>query len=82
MEEENPNNSTVGFGGAPGRDGQVTLDACVMDHQGNCGAVLAVENVVHVAAYVDVMKRLHVMLSRKGAENLLEQWIILYNPTN
>ena len=37
VEEENPANSTVGYGGAPDRDGQVTLDACVMDHQGNCG---------------------------------------------
>lgn len=70
VEEENPDNSTVGFGGAPDRDGQVTLDACVMDHQGNCGAVLAVENVVHVAALAhDVMEKTpHVMLSGKGAE--------------
>ena len=70
VEEENPNNSTVGYGGAPDRDGQVSLDACVMDHQGNCGAVLAVENVVHVAALArDVMtKTPHVMLSGKGAE--------------
>jgi N4-(beta-N-acetylglucosaminyl)-L-asparaginase len=41
-----------------------------MDHQGNCGAVLAVENVVHVSALArDVMtKTPHVMLSGKGAE--------------
>lgn len=70
VEEENPANSTVGFGGAPDRDGQVTLDACVMDHKGNCGAVLAVENVVHVASLArDVMEKTpHVMLSGKGAE--------------
>ena len=70
VEEENPDNSTVGYGGAPDRDGQVTLDACVMDHKGNCGAVLAVENVVHVAALArDVMEKTpHVMLSGKGAE--------------
>ena len=71
IEEENPDNSTVGFGGAPDRDGQVTLDACVMNHQGNCGAVLAVEGVVHVAALArDVMEKTpHVMLSGKGAED-------------
>ena len=58
IEEENPENSTVGYGGAPDRNGQVTLDACVMDHRGNCGAVLAVENVVHVAALArDVMEK-------------------------
>ena len=71
IEEENPENSTVGYGGAPDRNGQVTLDACVMDHRGNCGAVLAVENVVHVAALArDVMEKTpHVMLSGKGAED-------------
>ena len=70
VEEENPANSTVGLCVAPDRDGQVSLDACVMDHQGNCGAVLAVENVVHVAALAkDVMtKTPHIMLSGKGAE--------------
>ena len=71
VEEENPTNSTVGYGGAPDRNGQVTLDACVMNHQGDCGAVLAVENVVHVAALArDVMEKTpHVMLSGKGAED-------------
>lgn len=75
VEEENPANSTVGYGGAPDRDGQVTLDACVMDHQGNCGAVLAVENIVHVAALArDVMtKTPHVMLSGKGAEQFARE---------
>ena len=70
VEEENEDNSTVGFGGTPDRDGKVTLDACVMDHNGNCGAVLAVENVVHVAALArDVMEKTpHVMLAGKGAE--------------
>ena len=70
VEEENAVNNTVGYGGTPDRDGQVSLDACVMDHQGNCGAVLAVENVVHVAALArDVMtKTPHVMLAGKGAE--------------
>ncbi|MGB1449901.1 MAG: isoaspartyl peptidase/L-asparaginase family protein [Flavobacteriaceae bacterium] len=75
VEEENPANSTVGFGGAPDRDGQVTLDACVMDHKGNCGAVLAVENVVHVASLArDVMEKTpHVMLSGKGAETFARE---------
>ena len=70
VEEENPKNSTVGYGGTPDREGQVTLDACVMDHLGNCGAVLAVENVMHVTALArDVMEKTpHVMLSGKGAE--------------
>lgn len=71
VEEDNPSNSTVGFGGAPDREGNVTLDACVMDHKNNCGAVLAVENVVHVASLArDVMEKTpHVMLTGKGAES-------------
>lgn len=68
-EEANIKNTTVGNGGSPDRDGNVTLDACVMDHKGNCGSVLAVENVVHVAALAkDVMEKTpHVILAGKGA---------------
>ncbi|MGB2244905.1 MAG: isoaspartyl peptidase/L-asparaginase family protein [Flavobacteriaceae bacterium] len=70
VEEENPKNTSVGYGGTPDREGKVTLDACVMDHKGNCGAVLAVENIMHVAALArDVMQKTpHVMLAGKGAE--------------
>lgn len=69
-EEANEENTTVGKGGAPDRDGTVTLDACVMNSDGNCGAVLAVENITHVAALArKVMEETpHVMLSGKGAE--------------
>ena len=69
FEEANIKNTTVGNGGSPDRDGNVTLDACVMDHKGNCGSVLAVENIVHVATLArDVMdKTPHVILAGKGA---------------
>tara|TARA_B100000575_G_scaffold293874_1_gene306814 strand:- start:6325 stop:7281 length:957 start_codon:yes stop_codon:yes gene_type:complete len=70
IEEENPKNTTVGFGGAPDRTGKVTLDACVMNHLGDCGSVVAVENIVNVARLAkDVMEKTpHVMLASKGAE--------------
>ena len=70
IEEENPKNTTVGYGGAPDRTGKVTLDACVMNHHGDCGSVVAVENIVNVARLAkDVMEKTpHVMLSGKGAE--------------
>ena len=70
IEEENPKNTTVGYGGAPDRTGNVTLDACVMNHLGDCGSVVAVENIVNVARLAkDVMEKTpHVMLSGKGAE--------------
>src|SRR6056300_791961 len=69
VEEANTLNTTVGNGGAPDREGNVTLDACVMDSKGNCGAVLAVENITHVAALAkDVMeKTTHVILTGEGA---------------
>ena len=72
IEEENPKNTTVGYGGAPDRTGKVTLDACVMNHLGDCGSVVAVENIVNVARLAkDVMEKTpHVMLAGKGAEEL------------
>ena len=70
VEEENPKNTTVGYGGAPDRTGNVTLDACVMNHLGDCGSVVAVENIMNVARLAkDVMEKTpHVMLAGKGAE--------------
>ena len=70
VSENDPKNTTVGFGGAPDSSGKVTLDACVMNHLGNCGSVVAVENIVNVARLAkDVMEKTpHVMLAGKGAE--------------
>ena len=70
VEEANILNTTVGIGGAPDRDGVVSLDACVMNHEGNGGAVVAVENIIHVAALAkDVMEHTpHVILASKGAQ--------------
>ena len=69
IEEADILNTTVGKGGAPDREGTVSLDACVMDSNGNCGAVLAVENITHVAALAkDVMEQTpHVILAGEGA---------------
>ena len=71
IEESNPKNTTVGLGGSPDRTGTVTLDACVMNHLGDCGSVMAVENIVHVARLAkDVMEKTpHVILAGEGAED-------------
>ena len=45
--EADESNQSVGYGGLPDRDGKVTLDACIMDELGNCGAVLALDHIVH-----------------------------------
>jgi isoaspartyl peptidase/L-asparaginase-like protein (Ntn-hydrolase superfamily) len=67
--EADPDNRYVGLGGLPDRDGRVTLDACVMDHRGEAGAVAGLADVVHAAAVArDVMDHTpHVLLVGEGA---------------
>lgn len=82
LEEANILNTTVGKGGAPDRDGHVSLDACVMNHLGNCGSVMAVQNITHVAALAKAVMEdtPHVILAGKGAEKFaLEQGYIQEN---
>ena len=40
VEEADLNNSSVGKAGLPDRDGNVTLDACIMNTKGDCGSVV------------------------------------------
>ena len=70
IEEADVNNQTVGKGGRPDRNGNVTLDACIMDKDGNCGAVLCMQNIAHpISVARKVMEDTpHVMLAGKGAE--------------
>jgi N4-(beta-N-acetylglucosaminyl)-L-asparaginase len=67
--EADVNNQTVGYGGLPDRDGHVSLDACIMDEAGNCGAVLALEHIKHpISVARQVMEKTpHVMLAGEGA---------------
>ncbi|MBT2162530.1 isoaspartyl peptidase/L-asparaginase family protein [Zobellia barbeyronii] len=70
VEENDVDNQTVGVGGRPDRDGNVTLDSCIMDKDGNCGAVLAMQNIANpILVARKVMEETpHVMLAGKGAE--------------
>ena len=70
IEEANEKGQSVGKGGLPDRDGNVTLDACIMDSKGNYGAVLGVKNIKHVISVArKVMEDTpHVMLVAEGAE--------------
>ncbi len=70
IEEADVDNQTVGKGGRPDRDGNVTLDACIMDKDGNCGAVVYLQNITHAVSVArKVMEKTpHVMLAGKGAE--------------
>ena len=70
IEEANTNNQSVGKGGLPDRDGNVTLDACIMNKDGDCGAVVYMQNITHAVSVArKVMEETpHVMLAGKGAE--------------
>jgi len=67
--EADPKNQSVGYGGLPDRDGKVTLDACIMDEQGNCGSVAAIEHIMHPISVARLVmeKTPHVMLVGDGA---------------
>ncbi|MGX9986979.1 isoaspartyl peptidase/L-asparaginase family protein [Soonwooa purpurea] len=67
--ENDPAERSVGYGGRPDRDGKVTLDACIMDHQYNIGSVAALEHIKNpISVARAVMERTpHVMLVGHGA---------------
>ena len=67
--EADPNDMSVGYGGRPDREGNVTLDACMMDDKGNAGAVTYLQGYMHP---ISVAKKVltdtpHVILSGNGA---------------
>lgn len=66
---ENKIDCCVGLGGYPDRDGVVTLDACIMDHQSNCGAVAGLERIKHPVSVARKLMELtpHVLLVGDGA---------------
>ncbi len=67
--EADPNERSVGYGGRPDRDGNVTLDACIMDHNANIGSVACLQHIVHPISVARAImeKSPHVMLVGDGA---------------
>ncbi len=67
--ESDADNRSVGLGGLPDRDGIVTLDACIMNHEQDCGAVGCITDIEHpISVARKVMEDTpHVMLVGKGA---------------
>ena len=67
--EADPNDTSVGYGGWPDRDGFVTLDACIMDELGNAGSVSFLQDIMHpISVARRVMEQTpHVMLAGEGA---------------
>lgn len=70
VEEADEKNQSVGIGGLPDRDGNVTLDACIMNKEGDYGAVVCIENIKHpISVARKVMENTpHVLLAGNGAK--------------
>ena len=68
--ENDPENTTVGIGGFPDRDGKVTLDACIMDEFENAGSVAFLQDIKNpiVVARKVMDDTPHVMLVGEGAK--------------
>lgn len=69
--EADPEVHTVGIGSYPDRDGVITLDACIMNSQGDCGSVAALQDILHpISVARMVMERTpHVMIVGQGAKD-------------
>src|SRR6478752_3057525 len=67
--EADPAVTSVGYGGLPDREGNVTLDACIMDEKGSCGSVAFLSHIKHpISVARRVMEKTpHVMLVGEGA---------------
>ncbi|RYY70840.1 MAG: glycosylasparaginase [Chitinophagaceae bacterium] len=67
---ETLNDCCVGLKGYPDRDGIVTLDASIMDHNSNCGAVAGIERIKHPISVARKLmeKTPHVLLVGAGAQ--------------
>ena len=68
-------NASVGHCGNPDRDGVLALDASIMDGDGRCGAVAAIEDIAHpVSVARAVMEKTpHVLLVGEGAQQFAVQ---------
>lgn len=67
--EADPKVTSVGYGGIPDATGKVSLDACIMDANGDCGSVSFLQHIMHpITVARQVMEKTdHVMLSGNGA---------------
>jgi N4-(beta-N-acetylglucosaminyl)-L-asparaginase len=69
VSEADPEVSSVGFGGRPDSNGEVTLDACIMSPTGDAGAVACLKHIMHPVSVARLVmeETPHVMLVGQGA---------------
>ncbi|MGI8951736.1 MAG: isoaspartyl peptidase/L-asparaginase family protein [Chitinophagaceae bacterium] len=74
----------VGLGAYPDRDGFVTLDASIMDENGNCGAVCFLERIKHPISVARLVmeKTPHVLLAGIGAQQFAQEQGFPLEPQN
>ena len=75
--EEDPEDTSVGYGGLPNEDGVVELDACVMHGPSRrCGSVASIRNVKTPSKIAKLVmeKTDHVMLAGDGALRFARAW--------
>ncbi len=74
--ESDVTNRSVGIGGRPDRDGNLTLDACIMDEKSRCGAVGYLEGYEHpISVARTIMENTpHVMLVGEGAADFAKAY--------
>lgn len=86
--EDDPIITSVGRGSFPDADGDITLDACIMDGNGRCGAVACLENTLHpISVARDVMEKTpHVFLvgqkAREFAKRMGHPKVDLHSPAS
>jgi N4-(beta-N-acetylglucosaminyl)-L-asparaginase len=69
VSEADPEVNSVGYGGYPDANGDVTLDACIMGPDGNAGSVCCLQHIMHPISVARLVmeKTPHLMLSGEGA---------------
>ena len=69
VSEADPKVKSVGYGGYPDANGRLTLDACIMDENQQCGSVAFLEHIKHPISVARLVmeKTRHVMLVGEGA---------------